>query len=91
MNPIRALRILTRAKRLFDLIERATASYTREGTMSKSLFASKLFWVNVLTAAADLAGVLPIPPGVITPTLAVINVVLRIITTQPVHILPPTK
>lgn len=54
--------------------------------MSKSILTSKTFWFNVLTAGADLLQVLPLPQGWSVPTLAVINIVLRAITTTPVHI-----
>lgn len=87
-NPIRLLKIYARAQRLLTLLEQASASYTKEQTVSKSMFASKMFWVNVLAGGADLLGVLPLPQGWSVPALAVINIVLRTLTNQPVHVLP---
>ena len=88
MNPIRLLKILMKANKLATLFQQASASYDRSHDVSKSLFASKLFWVNVLTGAADLMGVLPLPTAYVVPTLAVVNVVLRMLTNKPVHVVP---
>lgn len=88
MNPIRVLRIMGKANRLLVLLQQATASYERTKDVSKSMFSSKVFWVNVLTGGADLLGVLPLPPGWSVPTLAVLNIILRTLTNQPVHVLP---
>lgn len=54
--------------------------------MSKSLFASKTFWVNVLSAGLELSQVLPIPPGYLLLATNVINIALRVLTDQPVHV-----
>jgi hypothetical protein len=78
MNPFTAFNIYRKANTVVGLV--------KEAHMSKSLLTSKTFWINVLTASADLFQVLPLPPGWSVPTLAVINIVLRTITTQPVHI-----
>ena len=78
MNPIRTIRILRRAQKLFGLLE--------EATVSKSLFKSKTFWFNILTAAAELSQVLPIPPGILVIVASVINVGLRVVTDKPVHV-----
>lgn len=89
MNPIRLLRILGKANRLFSLLQQGTASYERTHDVSKSLFASKIFWFNLVTAAVELSGVLPLPPGVAVAVVGVGNVVLRLLTTQPVHVVAP--
>ena len=59
--------------------------------MSKNLLRSKTFWVNVLgVAAAVLSGQF----GLIVPTeyaitgLAIVNVLLRLVTAVPAHVLP---
>lgn len=80
MNPLQLWRIYRKANRVATLFQ--------EAAVSKSLFTSKMFWVNTLTASADLLGILPLPPGYSTVALGVINVVLRTLTTQPVHVLP---
>ena len=89
MNPFRTIRILTRAQRVFGLIQTATASYERTHDVSKSLFVSKTFWFNIVTAAVELSGVLPLPPGTVGAIAAIGNVVLRLLTTQPAHVIPP--
>lgn len=88
MNPLRMMRIYTRFNKLMTLFETASKSVEANGgSMSKSVFASKVFWFNVLTASADLLGVLPIPQGYATAALGVINVALRFVTDQPVHVI----
>ena len=58
---------------------------------SKSIFESKTIWINVvaaaITAGLNLAGI-PVPEGVMIATIAsaVVNIILRFITKQPVHI-----
>lgn len=61
--------------------------------MSKSIFASKTFWVNLLVLTAGVAGylggneIVQQYPGVVAAAGAVvggINIVLRLITTQPI-------
>ena len=58
--------------------------------MSKSLFKSRIFWANLLSAAAELSGVLTgfVPPGALTLATNIINIALRLVTSQPVTILP---
>lgn len=92
MNPIRLLRIYTRANRLLELFTRASRDWdtrtTKGSDMSKSLFASKTFWFNALTAVAELTQVLPLPVGTVAVIATVVNVGLRFVTDTPVHILP---
>lgn len=52
----------------------------------KSIFKSKTFWFNVLGIAASYGNLLP--PKYSVPTLAVANIGLRLITNQPVGIIP---
>ena len=80
MNVIQFWKIYRRAQKL--------AGFLEEAQMSKSLFTSKLFWFNVLTAAAELSQVLPLPAGYLTIASAIINIGLRIVTDKPVHVLP---
>jgi len=88
MNPVKLLRVYARANRLLSLIQQGTQSYERTHTMSKSLFASKTFWFNIVTATVELTGVLPVPQGAATAVVAVGNIVLRLLTNQPSHVLP---
>jgi len=80
MHPLKLLTIYRRAHRLGDLLE--------DGQMNKALWKSKTFWFNVLTAATELTQVLPIPPGTLAIAAAVINIGLRVVTDQPVTVLP---
>lgn len=96
MHPIRTLKILTRASRLFGLLE--TGSKDWEGRkaqgaeMSKSLFKSKIFWVQILSAAAELQSVLPLPAGAAALTGQVLTILLRLLSTsQPTHLVSPTS
>ncbi len=90
MNVLRTIKILTRAQRLASLLERGSKDWDarkRKGEdMSKSIFASKVFWFNILTAAAELTQVIPLPAGTVTIIAAVINVGLRMVTEKPVHV-----
>tara|TARA_R110000868_G_scaffold78701_5_gene224239 strand:- start:446 stop:691 length:246 start_codon:yes stop_codon:yes gene_type:complete len=79
MNPLRLLRIYRKADRLFTLME--------EGNV-KSLWKSKTFWFNLLTAGAELSNVLPLPPGTAIIASSLINIGLRVVTTQAVQVLP---
>lgn len=56
-----------------------------KGDDVKSIFQSKTFWVNVLTAGAGVLGYLPNNKYTI-PVIGVVNVLLRYITNQPVNI-----
>ena len=52
----------------------------------KNIFQSKTFWVNVLMIAASMGDVLP--PEYAAQIVAVANLILRILTNQPINILP---
>ena len=89
MNPFTLLRLYSRVGRVLALVRSASASYEKEGSMSKSLFASKAFWTNCLAAAIEVTGALSgvIPPGALTLVLAGLNIAIRIVTHGPVHVL----
>ncbi|MGH7177884.1 MAG: hypothetical protein ACREJC_10920 [Tepidisphaeraceae bacterium] len=56
--------------------------------MSKSIFQSKTFWVNVLTGAATIAGgSFGVPTHIAVPIVTGVNILLRFITKGPVSIL----
>lgn len=53
----------------------------------KKLWQSKTFWINAATAAVALGGGsfgIDVPPKVAVPMVAVANILLRILTKQPV-------
>ena len=79
-NPFKILKALWAAKKLANTVE--------ELKMSKNLIYSRVFWANVLTAAVELSGALSgfLPPGVLQVGTNVMNVLLRLITSEPVHI-----
>ena len=79
MNPLRLLQLYRQANRV--------ASFLEQGAMSKSLFRSKTFWFNLLTAAGELAGLIPLPPGTAILVISGINIALRVITQGPVHVI----
>ena len=91
MNPLTLFKIASRASRLLDLLQRGTRSYEQEGNnvMSKSLFASRIFWTQVITLGCDLSGVLVgvVPAGTLTLVSTVLTVALRLVTKGPVHVL----
>ena len=81
MNPLQLWRIYRAANRLGNLTQEATV---------KGLWKSKTFWFNLLTGAAELAQVIPLPPGTVVLITSVINIGLRLVTTEPVTIVPGT-
>lgn len=92
MNPFKMLSVYNKTNKLIGMFQKAAKS--AEGVpLSKSLFASKTFWFNALTVAAELtqlvAGMNVVPPGVMTTVAGVINIGLRAVTEQPVHVIPP--
>jgi hypothetical protein len=54
--------------------------------MKKALWRSRTFWFQVLSAAAALSGVIPIPAEVLAVVVGVINVGLRLVTDEPVSV-----
>jgi len=65
----------------------------KEATESKNLLRSKIFWVNVLTAAVELSGALTglVPLGTLQLVTNVLNIALRLVTSQPVTVLPVSE
>jgi hypothetical protein len=57
-------------------------SAEKEVTMGKSLLTSKTFWLNVIGLAVSVAEVVPPKYGV--PALAVLNILMRVVTEQPI-------
>tara|TARA_R110000765_G_scaffold71452_3_gene138688 strand:- start:688 stop:939 length:252 start_codon:yes stop_codon:yes gene_type:complete len=73
MNLIKMLRVYRRASQFFDIMKR--------GTMNKSLFRSRTFWFNLLTAGASIFEVVPVPPETAAIVISLINIGLRLLTT----------
>ena len=80
MTPWALWRIYRRASKVGNLLQ--------EAKVTKSLWVSKVFWFNVLTAAAELAQVLPIPAGTALLVTNAINIGLRLITDKGVTVIP---
>jgi len=82
INPLRVFRLWRAVTPVAHLLQ--------EAAMSKSLFKSRIFWANILSAAAELSGALTgfVPPGALTLVTNVINIALRLVTSQPVTIMP---
>ncbi len=55
---------------------------------SKSIFLSKTFYFNLAMAAIGIADILP--PKYSVPLAAVGNMALRLISSDPTHIIPPS-
>ena len=81
MNPWRAFQVYLKARVVMRLV--------KEIPMTKNIFKSKTLWFNVLTAVAELVGVLPLPPGTAIIVAAIVNCGLRIVTSSGVHVLTP--
>ena len=79
-NPFKILKAFWAAKKLANTVE--------ELKMSKSLFKSRIFWANLLTAAVELSGALSgfLPPGALQLAPNVLNIALRLVTSDPVHV-----
>ncbi len=57
--------------------------------MSKSIFASKTFWLNVALVVVQVSGVLPLDPAVTGLIAAGANIAVRLLTDSPVHVVTP--
>ena len=85
MNIFKAWKVWRKTAPLLKLV--------KEASVSKNLLRSKIFWVNVLTAAVELSGALGglVPVGTLQLTTNVLNVLLRLVTNQPVTVLPVSE
>jgi len=52
----------------------------------KNLFKSKTFWMQVLSIAAAVSGVIPLAPETTAIVVGLINIALRAVTKTPVHV-----
>ena len=80
MTPWRAWKIYRASKRLLGVFEEGS-------NMSKAWWKSKTIWVNVLSAAAELAGIIPLPGGTALIVANILNIALRFVTTGPAHLI----
>ena len=55
---------------------------------AKSLLESKTFWLNVFGLATTFSGFLP--ANIALPSLAILNILNRLVTNKPVYIFPPS-
>jgi hypothetical protein len=79
MTPWRAWKLYRATRHMLGIID--------EAKMSKSILKSKVFWVNVLSAAAELAGIIPLPGGTALIVANILNIALRFVTTGPTHLI----
>jgi hypothetical protein len=79
MTPWRAWKLYRATRRLLGIV--------KEAKVSKSILKSKTFWVNVLSAAAELAGIIPLPGGTALIIANILNIALRFVTTGPTHLI----
>ena len=75
---------LVKTERKADAVIDVLNDAKSQSVAGKSIYKSKVFWFNLLTAIAGLLGVLPVPPQYLIPALGLINIGLRVITTGPV-------
>jgi len=52
----------------------------------KNLFKSKTFWMQVLSIAAAVSGVIPLPAETTAIVVGLINIALRAVTKDPVQL-----
>ncbi|CAB4190668.1 hypothetical protein UFOVP1196_86 [uncultured Caudovirales phage] len=58
----------------------------KRNNMNKKLWKSKTFWLNILSGAAAISGVIPLAPEHVAIATAVINIGLRLATDKPVSL-----
>ena len=78
ITPWRAWKLYRATQHLFGIMQ--------EANVSKSILKSKVFWVNVLSGAAELAGLIPLPGGTALIIANILNIALRFVTTGPTHL-----
>ena len=53
---------------------------------AKNMLKSKTFWMQVLSIAAAVSGVIPMAPETMAAVVGLINIALRAVTKEPVHV-----
>ena len=81
MKPWQLWTLYRRVDRVADLIQEASV---------KSLWQSKTFWFNVLSAGVEVMQLVTqyqlLPPGISTIVVNVVNIALRMVTTEAVTV-----
>lgn len=85
MNIFQAFRVWRKITPLVKLF--------KEMSVNKPFWTSKTIWMNILTASIELSGVLGglVPAGTLQLVTNVLGIALRLITSQPVTILPASS
>jgi hypothetical protein len=79
MTPWRAWKLYRATRRLLGIVKEVTI-------VSKPWWQSKTVLVNLLSAAAELAGIIPLPGGTALIVANILNIALRFLTTGPTHL-----
>ena len=79
MTPWRAWKLYRATRRLLGIM--------KEANVSKPWWKSKTVWVNALSAAAELLGIIPLPGGTALIVANLLNIALRFVTTGPTHLI----
>jgi hypothetical protein len=77
MRVLTLLKLYRSFSKLHNLMEEATM---------KKMWMSKTIWFQILSVAAAVSGVLPIPADITAAIVGCINVGLRFVTTEPVSV-----
>jgi len=75
---LETLRLYRAFSKLYGLLE--------EAKMKKKLWRSKTFWFQVLSVAAAVSGAIPLPADITAAIVGVINVGLRLVTSESVGV-----
>jgi hypothetical protein len=78
MHVLKMLALYRKFSKLYRLLE--------EAKMKKKLWRSKTFWFQVLSVAAAVSGAIPLPADITAAIVGVINVGLRLVTTEGVGV-----
>lgn len=78
MKILETLRLYRAFSKLYGLLE--------EAKMKKKLWRSKTFWFQVLSVAAAVSGAIPLPADITAAIVGVINVGLRLVTSESVGV-----
>ena len=65
----------------------STRSLREDVMKQKNIIKSKTFWVNLLSIAAAVTGIIPIDPETAAIIVGCVNIALRAITKDPVTVL----
>tara|TARA_R100001086_G_scaffold170569_1_gene93148 strand:+ start:4208 stop:4468 length:261 start_codon:yes stop_codon:yes gene_type:complete len=80
VTPWRAWKIYRATRRLLGIFEEGSR-------MGKPWYKSRTIWVNAISAAAELVGIIPLPGGTALIVANILNIALRFVTTGPAHLI----